>query len=60
MVEPITFKDGKWQFDEAMKDADWDEEVFDWKIGETVKELDAAEKNEFWKKYNNWKRETDS
>jgi len=57
MVKPIEFRNGKWQFDKAMENADWDEEVFDWKIGETVKKLDAAETNEFWKQYNSWKRE---
>lgn len=56
MVKEIEFEEGKWQFDEAMENADWDQETFDWMIGETVKKLDAAEKNEFWKQYNNWKR----
>jgi hypothetical protein len=60
MVRKIEFKDGKWQFDKAMEMTDWDEEVFDWMIGETVKELDAAETNEFWTQYNRWKRECDS
>jgi len=54
------FSDGKWQFDKAMEAAGWDEEVFDWMIGETLKNLDAAEKNEFWKQYNTWKRECGS
>ena len=55
-VKKIEFKDGKWQFDEAMEMANWDEEIFDWMIAETTKNFDAAETNEFWKQYNEWKR----
>ena len=55
-VKKIEFKDGKWQFDIAMESADWDQEVFDWMLAETVKGLDAAETNEFWKQHNIWKR----
>jgi hypothetical protein len=36
----------------------WDEEVFEQMIAETVKGLDAAETNEFWKQYNEWKRKS--
>jgi len=61
MVTKIEFKNGKWQFDEAMAQfADWDEEIFDLVLDKTVKTLDAAEKNEFWKQYNKWRRECDS
>jgi len=56
----VECEDGKWQFDKAMEKADWDEEVFDWIVGETVKDLDAPEKNEFWKQFNSWKRKCDS
>ena len=59
-VKKVEFKEGKWQFDKAMETADWDEEVFDWMVGETVKTLDAAERNEFWKQYNEYKRGCDS
>lgn len=52
----IEFKHGRWQFDQAMENASWDEETFDWMLAETVKDLDAAEKNEFWKQHNEWKR----
>ena len=55
-IKKIEFKDGKWQLDVAMEKADWDTETFDWMVGETVKTLDAAETNEFWKQYNEWKR----
>lgn len=55
-VKKIEFKEGKWQFDKAMEEANWDSEIFDWMVGETVKSLDAAEKNEFWKQYNEWAR----
>jgi len=55
-VKKINFKDGRWQFDEAMEKAGWDQEVFDWQISETVKSLDAAERKEFWKQHNEWKR----
>ena len=37
----IKFKNGKWQFDEAMEKAEWDEEIFDWMIGKTVKAVGA-------------------
>jgi len=57
-VKTITFKNGTWQFDEAMEASNWDNEIFDWMIGETVKGLDAAEKTEFWKQYGQWKRLT--
>lgn len=59
-AQQIEFKDGKWQFDMAMENANWDEEIFDWMLSETMKGLDAAETNEVWKQYNNWKRECDS
>ena len=52
----IKFENGKWQFDGAMENAEWDEEIFDWMIGKTVKVLDAAETSEFWKQHNEWKR----
>jgi len=55
-VKKVEFKEGKWQFDTAMQEANWDSEIFDWMVGETVKDLDAAEKNEFWKQYNEWAR----
>jgi len=53
----IKFKNG-WQFDEAIEELNWDEEEFDQVVDETVKSLDAAEKNEFWQQYNAWKRQT--
>ena len=60
-MRKIKFENGKWQFDEAMeKAADWDEEIFDWMIGKTVKALDAAETSEFWKQCNAWKRECEN
>jgi hypothetical protein len=58
-VKKVEFKEGKWQFDQAMQNADWDPEIFDWMVGETEKMLDAAEKNEFWKQYNEWARLAD-
>ena len=56
----VECEDGKWQFDKAMETANWDAEVFDWMVAETLKGLDAVAKNEFWKQYNSWKRECDS
>jgi len=56
-VKKIEFKDERWQFDEAMLKAEWDEEVFDWMIAETMKSMHATEINEFWKQYNEWKRQ---
>jgi len=55
----IKFKNGKWQFDEGLEELNWDEEEFDQVVDETVKSLDAAEKNEFWQQFNEWKRKTD-
>jgi hypothetical protein len=59
-AKKIEFKEGQWNFDKAIENADWDQEIFDWMVAETVKSLDAAETNEFWKQYNSWKRESDS
>jgi hypothetical protein len=55
-IKKVDLKDGKWQFDQAMENANWDQEVFDWAIAETIKGLDAAETNEFWKQHNEWKQ----
>jgi len=54
----IKFKNGKWQFDQAIEELNWDEEEFDRMVDGTIKNLDAAEKNEFWQQYNAWKRQT--
>ena len=57
-IKKIDFKNGKWQFDEAMEQkANWDQENFDWMVDKTAKSLDVAEKNEFWQQYNSWKRQ---
>ena len=57
-IKTINFNDGKWQFDEAMQNANWDQEIFDWMIAETIKKLDAVGRNEFWRQHNEWKRKT--
>ena len=54
----INFKNGRWQFDAALERAAWDEEIFNILVDKTVKGLDAAEKNEFWRQYNFWKWQT--
>ena len=46
----------RWQFDEAMENADWDQETFDYMVAETIKNMDAATLNEFWRQHNEWKR----
>lgn len=46
----------KWNFDKLMKLCDWDEEKFNRLVDKTAAKLRAAEKNEFWKQYNAWKR----
>ena len=56
-VKKIGFKDGEWKFDKAMEQANWDQEIFDWMLSRTAEGLDVAEKNKFWKQYNEWKRE---
>jgi hypothetical protein len=55
-VRNVEFKNGKWEFDSAMQDADWNPETFDLLVAETAKTLDAAEKSEFWRQYNEWVR----
>ena len=54
----IKYRNGKWQFDQAIETLNWDEEEFDRMVDRTIKNLDAAEKNEFWRQFNEWKRQT--
>jgi len=57
-INKIKFQDGKWQFDEMLKQqADWDEITSDLVFTETAKTFkDSVERNEFWKQYSEWKR----
>ena len=51
----LEIKDGKFDFDHALKEMNWNTEEFEKALERFAKLQSAPFKNELWKQYNEWK-----
>jgi hypothetical protein len=54
----LEIKDGKFDFDHAFENMDWDEKVFEEALNRFASIQAQPFKTELWKQYNAWKRKS--
>ena len=52
----LEIKDGKFEFDKALENMDWDEEAFEEALERFASIQAAPFKTRLWMQYNEWKR----
>jgi hypothetical protein len=55
----LELKDGKFDFDHALENMDWDEEAFEEALNRFASIQAQPFKTELWKQYNEWKRRSE-